>query len=228
MTRPNFFYITVIFLTLFWFSFCRINQEFTKSNTSSIVIDKLKDGFKATSKNVHIKFNLNGDLVGLKLLGNHYTKDFLPTNSNQCWKGLKILDAYQGIKFGFLEGNDSIFSVVSHEIIEGSEPAIQFKLIDQNPESKSFGLEVKKKYLFRKETYQIDFSLDLVNTSEKTVDLYSNLDVKTSLGLLFGVVAPTDYWTEVLFGNKGELEGHSLDSSIRELQLTDWEYAAVF
>ena len=51
--------------------------------------------------------------------------------------------------------------------------------------------------------------------------------MKTSLGLLFGVVAPTDYWTEVLFGNKGELEGHSLDSSIRELQLTDWEYAAV-
>ena len=88
-------------------------------------------------------------------------------------------------------------------------------------------LKSKKKYLFRKETYQIDFSLDLVNTSEKTVDLYSNLDVKTSLGLLFGVVAPTDYWTEVLFGNKGELEGHNLDSSIRELQLTDWEYAAV-
>ena len=89
MTRPNFFYITVIFLNLIWFSFCRIQSEFTKSNTSSIVIDKLKDGFKATSKNVHIKFNLNGDLVGLKLF-NHYTKDFLPKNSKPMLKGLKI------------------------------------------------------------------------------------------------------------------------------------------
>ena len=81
--------------------------------------------------------------------------------------------------------------------------------------------------MFRKETYQIDFSLDIINTSKKTVDLYSNLDVKTSLGLLFGVVAPTDYWTEVLFGNKGDLEGQSLDSKLRELPVNDWEYAAL-
>ena len=59
-----------------------------------------------------IKFNVNGDLVGLKLLGNHYKKDFLPKNSKPMLEGVKDLDAYQGIKFGFLEGHDSIFEVV--------------------------------------------------------------------------------------------------------------------
>ena len=227
MTRPNFFYITVIFLTFISLHSSEPNQLPTKSKSPTITINKVVDGFEAISKFVNIKFNVNGDLIGLKLLGAHYEKDFLPSDSKPMLEGIKNLQSHQGIKFGFIEGNESIFQLVNHEIVEGDEPSIQFKLIDQNPESKSFGLEIKKTYVFRKETYQLDFSLDIINTSKKTVDLYSNLDVKTSLGLLFGVVAPTDYWTEVLFGNKGDLEGESLDSKLRELPVSDWEYAAI-
>ena len=40
-------------------------------------------------------------------------------------------------KIWFIEGNESIFQLVNHEIVEGDEPSIQFKLIDQNPEKKA-------------------------------------------------------------------------------------------
>ncbi len=227
MTQPNFFNFIAILLTLLNFCTVEATKEPIESPLPSIKIKTLEDGFNVISSSVDIKFNNRGDLVGLKLIGNHYQKDFLPSNSKSMLEGIKDLNIYQGIKFGFLNDQKSIFKVINTEVIEGAEPAIQFLLRDDNPESKSFGLEIIKKYLFRKDTYQIDFSLELINTSKKTADLYSNLDVKTSLGLLFGVVAPTDYWTEVLFGNKGELEGYSLDSTLRELQLNDWDYAAV-
>tara|TARA_Y100000589_G_scaffold331400_1_gene384759 strand:- start:2363 stop:4021 length:1659 start_codon:yes stop_codon:yes gene_type:complete len=227
MTRPNFFYFVVIFVTLLNLYVVDANNQNSEFVSSSVKIKTVEDGFSAISPNIHIKFNTVGDLVDLKLLGNHYQKDFLPKDSKPMLEGIEDLNIYQGIKFGFLNKKESIFKLVNTNVVEGPEPVIEFKLIDDNPESKSFGLQIIKKYLFRKKTYQIDFSLELINSSEKTADLYSNLDVKTSLGLLFGVVAPTDYWTEVLFGNKGELEGHSLDSSLRELQLNDWEYAAV-
>ena len=227
MTRPNFFYFVVIFAALLHPYVLEANNENSGLASSSVKIKTLENGFSAISSNIHVKFNTVGDLVDLKLLGNHYQKDFLPKDSKPMLEGIENLNIYQGIKFGFLNKEESIFKLVNTSVVEGPEPVIQFKLVDDNPQSKSFGLEIIKKYLFRKETYQIDFSLELINSSKKTADLYSNLDVKTSLGLLFGVVAPTDYWTEVLFGNKGDLEAHSLDSSLRELQLNDWEYAAV-
>ena len=88
----------------------------------------------------------------------HYQKDFLPKDSKPMLEGIENLNIYQGIKFGFLNKKESIFKLVNTSVVEGAEPVIQFKLVDDNPQSKSFGLEIIKKYLFRKETYQIDFS----------------------------------------------------------------------
>lgn len=228
MTQPKLISI-VLSLLIFFLS----NYAFAVDNLSEphkgrpLLIKALDGGYEVTSPFFKLFFNSLGDLTNMRLMGKHYEKDFLPENNKSLLADDSALNQSQGIRFGFLDESASIFKLIKSEIIEGDQIGLQFLLKDVSPESKSFGLEVEKKYVFKKETYQIEFDLRLNNKSSKTVDLYSNLDVKKSLGLLFGVVTPADYWTTVVFGNKGELDDYGLESSFREVELGDWEYAAV-
>lgn len=192
-----------------------------------IAITETDSGFEAKSDFFNLTFNKRGDLNGLKLIGKHYQKDFLGNEHKAISGDSGDISNYQGIRFGFLKDDNLLFELSSAEVLKDDDPGIKFVLVDINPESKSFGLVITKQYIFRKETYQLELDLRLHNTSKKTVDLYSNLDINKSLGLLFGVVTPTDYWTSVIFGNKGELENYSFENTFREVELGDWEYAAV-
>lgn len=227
MTQPRLLFLIVSFLILISSSASVTNKPTKSQNNKLISISVVDEGYAVTSPFFKLLFNAQGDLIKMKLIGKHYEKDFLPEEKKSLLSDDTSLDKSQGIRFGFLGENASVFKLIESSVLQGDELGIKFLLRDVTPESKSFGLEVEKKYVFRKETYQIDFDLRLNNKSTKTVDLYSNLDVKKSLGLLFGVVTPADYWTSVVFGNKGELDDYGLESSFREVELGDWEYAAI-
>jgi len=233
MIPPKSFVFTLVFLlSIFWLSPIQAaEQPLSKEAVESAVTAKVNTSNAQTKLHsvktrlpvVHeaegavYKFTESGELAHFAIRSQHYSKAFVVKDMKPLDEDeVQNLNDRSGVRFGFLDSGFKTFEPVEHKYDKEKQFA-SFRLKDNDPKSKSYGLEILKTYKFLDKPYQFELDIELYNPTDRTLALYTNIDVNKNLGLMVGVTGQADYFSEYFIGEKGALEAVDMETQLREI-----------
>jgi YidC/Oxa1 family membrane protein insertase len=186
---------------------------------------------KLTFSGFTAHFDALGNLSYYELTRPNYSKSVMHT-AFELNGGEKSIEKNQrvGIRYGFLGENESNFVLVDKSKPVQDEKSglvtLSFVVEDQNQKSPGLGLRIEKKWVVRAD-WSMELHLKLLNTTDKTMLLYPSREIENNLGLVFGVVMESGYWSRLVAAHSADsiedLENHATYTRYGK---EDWTYLA--
>jgi YidC/Oxa1 family membrane protein insertase len=168
---------------------------------------KTPDGFRFESDSFLAKISPSGDVTYFQIKSRNYKKVFIEAagDGKSLAPGQDRKGLLQGIRFGFPLSPSKILTPISAKFLEETPNVLVIRLKDQNPKSSTFGLTVDKIIEVGTKDYQISLKLRLSNPGSRPIPLGKQSDLKSQLGLMFGLQGGGEYWDTYLSGKKADL-----------------------
>ena len=166
-------------------------------------------GYSFHDQDRRINFDALGNISSYQFITKKYTKNFMDSGHHLVESKKAINSRDLGIRFGFLERDEKIFSPEKATVLSKDPYKIQFISKDLDESSSAKGLIISKIYTFLP-NYQIELKVDLTNSNDQAItSLYTSSKKGNVPGFVFGMTVALDTWASYSLGSKSEIEALS-------------------
>lgn len=189
-----------------------------------VVFSKSDSGFSYSDEDRKISFDALGNISSYQLINPKYTKNFMDSSHIVSETKTSISSQELGIRFGFLNRDESIFKLVDHKVVSKDPYKIEFQMKDVGEASPAKGLIITKTYSMLP-GYQIDVTFDLFNSNKTPItSLYTSSKKGKVPGIAFGLTVALDSWAYYSVGSKDDLESLSAEVETQTHANTAWSF----
>ncbi|MCO4784059.1 MAG: membrane protein insertase YidC [Candidatus Cloacimonetes bacterium] len=191
-----------------------------------ILFSKSETGFTYSDEDRKISFDSLGNISSYQMISSKYTKNFMDASHKVSETKKSIAAQELGIRFGFLNRDESIFQLVDHKVVSNDPYKVEFQTKDVGEASPAKGLIVTKTYTMLP-GYQIDVVYDLFNSNKTPItSLYASSKKGKVPGIAFGITVALDSWAYYSVGSKADLESLSAEPESQTHADTAWSFLA--